>query len=261
MHFLPPLHTLPHDPQFCASTLRSMHAIPHAMKPSVHMKSQRPFLHTGCECGTPAMHFVSQSPQCIASVIVSVQEPLQSVGVSVGQPETQVPEEHIGVLSPHSTPHLPQFVGSVMSVSQPSSGSLEQCAQPFAHELGLIVQVPFEHVAGPATFGNAVQSWPHSPQLRLSFGTHVPSQLNWLDEHVSAAPPSAAEAMLIPAVFIAAPLRPAPLRLAPLLSAPRPASPESPAASSLAPVRAAAPDPLPALLPLFLPLAFGEPVV
>jgi hypothetical protein len=121
------------------------------------------------------VHGEPHSPQCIASIFVFVHVPLHNVGSESGQPETHLPAEHIGVLSSHSTPHSPQLVGCVMSVSHPSFGSSEQCAQPFAHDAALSTHSPSEHATLPTTFDNAVQSCPHSPQLRLSFGTHASS--------------------------------------------------------------------------------------
>jgi hypothetical protein len=46
-HILPPLHAFPHAPQFAASLVRSAQLFPQAMKPSVHLKSQRPLAHVG----------------------------------------------------------------------------------------------------------------------------------------------------------------------------------------------------------------------
>lgn len=130
-----------------------------------------------------------------------------------------MPLEHMGVLASHAAAHLPQFVGVVTSVSQPSIGSSEQCAQPFAQEAAFKTQTSPEHVAGPATFGSVVQSCPHAPQLRLSLGTHAPSHdscpaghpaLPWL-------PPCPAPRglPLMPPVFVSA-LPPVPLEAVPL---------------------------------------------
>lgn len=140
--------------------------------------SQLPFSQTGCACVTEVVHGWPHAPQCIASVVVSAHVPPHSVGALAGQPETHIPRAHIGVLGSHFTPHAPQSVACVTSVSQPSSASFEQCAQPFAHDAALKTQVPAEHDTVPVTFGNAVQSCPHVPQLRLSFGTHTPSHIN-----------------------------------------------------------------------------------
>jgi hypothetical protein len=150
---------------------------------------------------------------------VSAHVPPHSVGVAAGHPETHVPLEHMGVLGSQATPHFPQFVGVVMSVSQPSIESSEQCAQPFAHEAAFKTQTSPEHVAGPATLGSAVQSCPHAPQLRLSLGTHAPSHDNCSAGHpgLPALPPCPAGRglLLIPPVFMSG-LPPVPLEAAPV---------------------------------------------
>jgi hypothetical protein len=52
---------------------------------------------------------------------------------------------HIGVDAAHVMPHPPQFVGLVVSASQPMLGVTEQCAWPGAHAEETL-QVPFTHV-------------------------------------------------------------------------------------------------------------------
>jgi hypothetical protein len=251
MHVFPPLHALPHEPQFIASVLRSAHAPEHIMKPSVHSKLQRPPRHVGCACAIVVEHIVSHVPQCIVSFIVSAHVPPQSVGDVAGQPETHVPSEHIGVLASHATPHLPQFVGCVMSVSQPISGSSEQCAQPFAHDVVLTVQTSPLQRTGPATFGKRVQSCLQVPQLRLSLGTHAPSQDSWPEGQLDSLEPPAPEELPIgvppllpPALPLPLPL-PAVLELEPPVPEAAPFLPEPPV-----PTPSELPPPVPAREPL-----------
>jgi hypothetical protein len=79
-----------------------------------------------------------------------------------------------------------------MSVSQPRSLFDMQCANPALHADGANVQAPLTHVSDPVTFARAVQSWPHIPQLRTSFGMHEPLQLSCADKQSAAGPASAA---------------------------------------------------------------------
>src|SRR5262249_39932468 len=63
---------------------------------------------------------------------------------------------------------LPHVAGRVISVSQPSSARLEQCANPERQARGGTTQTPETHsipAAPGATFGKAVQSRPHVPQV------------------------------------------------------------------------------------------------
>jgi len=46
---------------------------------------------------------------------------------------------------------LPHVVGLLMSVSQPAFAVLEQCIQPFAHEVAGTEQTPALQVVGPLT--------------------------------------------------------------------------------------------------------------
>jgi hypothetical protein len=55
-----------------------------------------------------------------------------------------------------------------MSVSQPASAPLLQCAQPGAQDTGDTTQTPARHVTIPdvsATCGSFVQSLPQAPQF------------------------------------------------------------------------------------------------
>ena len=80
----------------------------------------------------PPVHAVVQLPQWLLSDVTSAQDPEHSVGVAAGQPETQADPApdgpHTGVAPVHVTPHPPQLVAEVRSVSQPSLGVVEQWA-------------------------------------------------------------------------------------------------------------------------------------
>ncbi len=81
---------------------------------------------------------------------------------------------HWGVAPEQTVLQAPQFAGFVMSVSQPSSGSPAQCSQPGAHDERGTEHLPALHVTAPPTWGSAVQSFPHPPQLCTSSGTQTP---------------------------------------------------------------------------------------
>jgi hypothetical protein len=64
----------------------------------------------------------------------------------------------------------PQVAGLVRSVSQPSSGLVEQWPNPLAQPAGWIAHAPAVHCTAGAralrfTFGKALQSWLHEPQF------------------------------------------------------------------------------------------------
>ena len=69
----------------------------------------------------------------------------------------QLPDEHTRVVPEHCMSQRPQWLGWVMSVSQPVSGSFEQFAQPGAQALGAKLQLPATHATVPTTCGRIVQ--------------------------------------------------------------------------------------------------------
>ncbi|PMV37732.1 hypothetical protein C1X18_30355, partial [Pseudomonas sp. FW305-3-2-15-C-LB1] len=84
--------------------------------------------------GCPFATFAQTRPHVLqfwAFVLTSTHEPLQSVGMLLGQPETHenvVPASPLpvqtGVPPLHVVVHVPQCAGFERSVSQPSSGML-----------------------------------------------------------------------------------------------------------------------------------------
>jgi hypothetical protein len=73
--------------------------------------------------------------------------------------------EQKGVVPVQALLQLPQWVGEVMSVSQPSLAMPLQSAQPGAHEVGGIEHIPAPHDVGPLTWATPAQSCPQVPQL------------------------------------------------------------------------------------------------
>ena len=69
--------------------------------------------------------------------------------------------EHNAVGATHTLPHWPQLCGRVRSASQPSSGLVEQCANPDTHADAGTEQTPawqVTPVAPTLRLGSAVQS-------------------------------------------------------------------------------------------------------
>jgi hypothetical protein len=104
--------------------------------------------------------------------------PLQSVGVVGGHAFLHPLGEQMGLSTGHWVPQPLQLAGLVVSVSQPSSGLLEQCVWPVAQAVGGTTHLPEEHVipAVEPMLASAVQSWPHWPQFfgSLTVSTQVP---------------------------------------------------------------------------------------
>jgi hypothetical protein len=192
---------MPQPLQLPGSDVSSTHAVGaavgHALKPVLHVKVHLLLAQVGCAFCTSFGHPSPHPLQSLALLVVSTQAPLQSVGVPTGHPVTQVPPAQTGSLVVHALVHEPHAAGFVMSVSQPSSGVPSQSDQPFAHAEGGKLHCPDEvHVVVPETCARFVQSWPHTPQLCTSLGTHAPLQSRSPGAHpvgpASAAPVSAA---------------------------------------------------------------------
>ena len=120
-------------------------------------------------CATLVEQAVVHAPQWLALVVRSTQVPAQSV-VDAGQPEAQayvLPDAAQTGAPPsgaHDAVQLPQWAGWVMFVSQPSSGSPLQSAQPGAHDAAGNAHRPKGHVVIPLTWARFVQSFAHDPQ-------------------------------------------------------------------------------------------------
>jgi hypothetical protein len=101
---VPPLHTVPQEPQSALSVCKSTHAPPHAVCPDVHVTVHMPF-----EQSWPGPQTLLQLPQWFGSLVVSTQTPLQSLWPG-GQ--THMPPAQLAPVG-HALPHLPQSALSV----------------------------------------------------------------------------------------------------------------------------------------------------
>jgi hypothetical protein len=129
----------------------------------LHAKLQALAAHAGWACATVVVHASVHDPQCWGSLVVSAQVDPQSVGALLGQPVTHeyaLPvAPQTGKVAGHALPQPPQWLGCVMSVSQPSSARLEQCAQPAAQDDAPKLHSPAaSQETAPATCGSTVQS-------------------------------------------------------------------------------------------------------
>ena len=131
-----PGQLVPHRvPQLFGSVFDGQDAlapVPHRWSPALHVNPQTPpGLHAGVPPVTPGQTFV-QLPQWFGSVPSFTHEPVQRLRPAA-QPDEHpnaVPAsplgEHAGVLPVHCVVQPPQWVGWLMSVSQPLSGLVEQ---------------------------------------------------------------------------------------------------------------------------------------
>jgi hypothetical protein len=113
---------------------------------------------------------LSHAPQWLTLVLRSTQVVPHSVGVLAGHELTHPDVAEQLYPAAHLLPHPAQFMGDVKSVSQPSSGLVEQCPVPERHaELGT-THLLAEQVTPAllATLGSVVQSWPQLPQFFTS---------------------------------------------------------------------------------------------
>lgn len=106
-----------------------------------------------------------------------------------------------GVAPEHVVVQLPQWAGTVTSVSQPLSTTVLQWAQPGAHADGAKEHwLVGSQETVPVTWGSTVQSWPQVPQLCASLGTQLPAHARYPAGHppeseaVEASPPAPASA-------------------------------------------------------------------
>jgi hypothetical protein len=81
----------PQFPQLFESDATSRHAAPHFLNPAAHENPQAPAAQTGAPFGG-AEHTLPHAPQFDVSILVSTQDPPQSV-VSIGQTRVQAPSE------------------------------------------------------------------------------------------------------------------------------------------------------------------------
>jgi hypothetical protein len=163
MHTPPGPHWIPHLPQLNAFELRSTHALLQLVRPLSHET-----VHIESEHTWPGMHAVVQEPQCVGSLVVSVQTPLQRCwpGPQLHAPETQV------VPPRHTMPQPPQLIGSVLVSTHAWPHTVWLAAHCVVHA-ELEQTSPFWHTT------------PHLPQLSgsLVVSTHAPPQLVSMPGH------------------------------------------------------------------------------
>lgn len=191
-------------------------------QPSLGFDEQcpNPLTHAdGCTTHAPATHWTAGAtdpaltlgssvqskvephpPQFCGSRCVSTHLEPQRFGVEPAQLGTQVKGvvdvEHTDAVAGHAFAQLPHVRGSVRFASHPSSGCVEQWANPDTHALAGTEHTPDRHwipVAPGLTLASVVQLWPQAPQLVTSElrSTHFDPQRSGegevqLDEHVGA---------------------------------------------------------------------------
>jgi hypothetical protein len=128
----------------------------------LHEKPHVLFAHVGWPLVMPG-HMFPHVRQFCAFELVSTHEPLQSVGMFAGQPDTHENDpapfaEHTGVAPLHIVVQLPHDAGVDRSTSQPSSGFPLQSENPATHADAGNEHAPAVHGAAPLTCGRFVQS-------------------------------------------------------------------------------------------------------
>jgi hypothetical protein len=115
--------------------------LPHALWPAPQLGPQLELLHT-----CPASHSTVQEPQCVGSVAVLTQPPLQGTSP---EGQAQPPLTHVARAG-HTCPHAPQLLMSFCSLTQ----APPHCERPCAH---CTAHVPFEQTW---PFGHCVAQLP-----------------------------------------------------------------------------------------------------
>jgi hypothetical protein len=128
-HVVPPVHTVPHPPQFALSVCSFTHEAPHGDSPPVHVSAHMPETH----CWLPE-HCVPQPPQLSGSVCSSTHAPLHADS-PVGH--AQAPPVQLSPFA-QPMPHWPQSLESVCR----STHALLQLVRPVPQ---FVVQEPAEH--------------------------------------------------------------------------------------------------------------------
>jgi hypothetical protein len=99
-----------------------------------------PAAHVATEF-VPAVHRMPHAPQLNGSLLRFAHEPAHSV-VPLPHVALHAPAKHTGVVPPHATPQLPQFVGSIALVPQ-SAAVLGHRREPLSHPQAPSTHVPF----------------------------------------------------------------------------------------------------------------------
>jgi hypothetical protein len=152
----------PQPPQLFELVEKSTHAPLQRLYPLLHAKVQALALHSAVALATLVEHPVEHVPQWLALLVVSVQVPLHSVGVAVGQPELHVAFEQTGVLPLQACPD-PQPPQLWLSVEKNTHAPLQRL-YPLAHAK---VHALLTH-AGAALATSVEHALPHVLQLLAS---------------------------------------------------------------------------------------------
>ncbi len=131
----------PHWPQFCASAVRSTHAVPQAVM--VPLQEQVPAWQVWA-----APQALVQLPQWLLSLLTSMQV-LPHIMVPPAQPQTPAVQLRPAA---HTLPQPPQLLASVLTLTQ----ALPHWVVPLMHAL---LQLPAEHTCPD------VQALPQAPQF------------------------------------------------------------------------------------------------
>lgn len=166
-----PLHAAPQVPQL-EEVVNWTQAPLHGVYPASQAYEQAPLTHTGCALAMAVVHAWPHVLQLSASLVVSTQLPLQSVGAADGHPDTHEyappAPAHTPVLPVQALPQLPQLAAVVYWTHAPP-----QRLYPVSHA---IAQVPSAQV-GCAFATAVVQTLPQVPQLAGPLrSTHSPAQ-------------------------------------------------------------------------------------
>jgi hypothetical protein len=130
-----------------AGSVSCAHFGPHAWKPALHVKPQRPAAQVVVAFATSG-HFAAQPPQCVVLVSGSTHSAPHRSGVAAEQPFVHAKLAPLawqfGAAAGQGALHAPQVAGFERSVSQPSAGSELQSAQPGSHVF--VAQAPAAQV-------------------------------------------------------------------------------------------------------------------
>lgn len=200
-----PVQALPQAPQLSAVvswTQAPLQAAYPVSQANVHAL----LTQTAWALATLVEHPLPQAPQLVASLVASMQPPLQLVGVADGHPDAHeyAPPEpaHTGAAPEHACPQLPQLAAVVFCTQAPP-----QRLYPALHENE---QVPAVHM-GWELARLVVQALPQLPQLAgLVRSTQAPSHSTWGLRHEARASPwpplsVAASPMVMPSQLPAQP--------------------------------------------------------
>ncbi len=154
-------HAFVQLPQCSGSVAVVKHADPHRVEPAGQLPEQALFTHVAVP-PVGAVHACPHVPQLFTSSVRRTHDIPQRV-CPVAHPLAHanvVPlAEHTGDADGHTVPHVPQFVGDAMLVSQPSLAVPLQSSKP---ALQRVAQMPVVQLA--VVFGAVGQTFPHTPQ-------------------------------------------------------------------------------------------------